>query len=64
MILLIISVVVMFSAIIIYGVQCKPKRYTPRISIRHVKLRKAQERNEDLEEEQDELDFLLFEDEC
>ena len=60
MILTIIAVLVLLSAILMYN-HVKPKHCTPRISMRHVKLRKPQDQNEDWEESEDEEDFLLFE---
>lgn len=65
MILLLISLVVLFSAIVIYrAYKPKHKQYVRRISIRHVKFTKLQLQNEDIQDEdlEDELDFLLFED--
>ena len=68
MILLLISVIVMLSAIVIYsGFHSKPKHYVRRISIRHVKLRKPQDQNKGLEQEEQDLDEddtgVTFEDE-
>lgn len=63
MILLIISLIVMFSAIVIYsGFHGKPKHYVRRISMRHVKLGKILTQHETLENElEEEHDFILLE---
>lgn len=64
MILLVISLIVMFSAIVIYsGFHGKPKQhYVRRISMRHVKLGKILTQHETLENElEEEHDFILLE---
>jgi len=58
MILLLISLIVMLSAIVIYsGFHSKPKHYVRRISIRHVKLRNIHPQEQPIEPDADSEDI-------